>query len=50
MRHLVGVRPAAEAFDEPVGRATVLQTVASTRFVVRRAPRTTREHSPRFTG
>ncbi len=50
MRHLVGVRPAATAFDQPEGRDAVLRTVASTHFIVRRAPRTTRRRSPRFTG
>ena len=41
MRHLVGVRPAANAFDEAEGRDAVLKTVASTRFIVRQTPRTT---------
>jgi hypothetical protein len=50
MRHLVGVQPAANAFDEAEGRDAVLKTVASTRFIVRRTPRTTRRRSPRFTG
>jgi rubrerythrin len=50
VRHLAGLRPAATAFDEPIARATVLQNVASMRFVVRRAPRTTRTRAPRFTG
>ena len=43
MRHLVGVRPAANAFDEAEGRDAVLKTVASTRFIVRKTPRTTRQ-------
>ena len=34
MRHLVGVQPAANAFDEAEGRDAVLKTVASTRFIV----------------
>ena len=50
MRHLVGVRPAANAFDDAEDRDAVLKTVASTRFVVRTTPRTTRKRSPRFTG
>ncbi len=50
MRHLVGVRPAANAFDEAEGRDAVLKTVASTRFIVQKTPRTTRKRSPRFTG
>ena len=50
VRHLAGLRPAATAFDEPIARATVLQNVASMRFVVRRAPHTTRKRPPRFTG
>jgi hypothetical protein len=50
MRHLVGIRPAASAFDEAQGRESVLRTVASTRFIVRSRPRTARQRSPRFTG
>jgi ferritin-like protein len=51
MRHLVGVQPAASAFDEPKGRRQVVATVASTRFIVDRAPRTeSRRRAPSFTG
>jgi hypothetical protein len=50
MRHLVGIRPAASAFDEAEDREAVLRTVASTRFIVRSRPRTARRRSPRFTG
>ena len=50
MRRLAGVQPAPSAFDEAAGRAAVQRTVASTRFVVRHLPRTTRTRAPRFTG
>jgi hypothetical protein len=51
MRHLFGIRPAAQAFDKARGRDSVLRLVASTKFVVRRRPRTeSRRRAPSFTG
>jgi hypothetical protein len=51
MRHLVGVQPAASAFDQPEARRKVVATVASTHFIVARRPRTERSRrSPNFTG
>jgi rubrerythrin len=49
MRYLVGVQPAASAFDDakPIGQ--VQRIVASTNFVVAR-PRKTGRGKPRFTG
>jgi hypothetical protein len=49
IRRLAGVLPAAEAFDEPLGRAETLRLVRSTGFVV--APSQTEGRgAPRFTG
>ena len=51
MRRLLGVQPAARAFDRARGREGVLELVADTEFIVRRRPRTTRRRRrPRFTG
>jgi hypothetical protein len=50
MRRLVGVQPAARAFDRPRAREGVLDVVASTHFVVDRRPATSGASSPRFTG
>jgi rubrerythrin len=46
IRRLAGATPAANAFDDPKGRAAVLDLVDSTRFVVRTASR----RRPPFTG
>ena len=51
MRRLLGVQPAARAFDRARGQEGVLELVAETEFVVRQRPRTTRRRrSSRFTG
>jgi rubrerythrin len=50
MRRLVGIAPAARAFDRPEGRDRVLRVVRSTRFVVDRRPRTQGHGRPSFTG
>jgi hypothetical protein len=49
IRHLIGLRPAASAFDEPASQAQMARLIASTGFVVSR-PRTARRGRPRFTG
>jgi hypothetical protein len=50
MRHLFGVVPAKNAFDEPLSRPEVEKIVASTRFIAAR-PRTARGGSrPNLTG
>ena len=50
MRRLYGIVPAANAFDEPLGRPEVLRIVASTHFISA-APRTAGKGTkPRFTG
>ena len=47
IRRLAGVAPAANAFDEPLGRTRVLQIVDRTNFVVQR---TADRQRPKFTG
>jgi rubrerythrin len=49
MRHLFGIRPAANAFDEAKPREEIEQIVRATSFVVAR-PRTQGRGGPRFTG
>jgi hypothetical protein len=49
IRHLVGLRPATSAFDEPASQEQMARLIASTRFVVSR-PRMARTGRPRFTG
>jgi Ferritin-like domain len=50
MRYLVGVQPAARAFDRPRSGAGVRQIVASTRFIVAPPRMSARRRRPRFTG
>ena len=49
MRYLFGIVPAADAFDEPLGRPEVTKIVASTGFIAS-GGRTERKAKPRFTG
>jgi rubrerythrin len=49
MRHLFGIVPAENAFDEPASRPEILKVVASTRFIAS-TPQTTGRGDPRFTG
>ena len=49
MRHLFGIVPAKQAFDEPASRPAILRIVASTRFIAS-TPTTTGRGEPRFTG
>jgi rubrerythrin len=49
MRYLVGIQPAAKAFDDAKPISEVRRIVASTNFVVAR-PRKTGRGKPRFTG
>jgi ferritin-like protein len=48
-RHIVGVTPAAQAFDKPRTLSDVAGVVDRTHFIARR-PRTSRRRRPRFTG
>jgi hypothetical protein len=49
MRHLNGIQPAANAFDEPDGKREVLELVDDTGFVVA-APRMKANRKPGYTG
>jgi hypothetical protein len=49
IRHIVGVLPAATAFDQPAAQDKMAELIASTRFVVS-GWRTVRRRKPRFTG
>jgi Ferritin-like domain len=49
IRHIAGIVPAADAFDEPTSKARVVRLVDSTNFVTS-TPRTKGRRRPRFTG
>jgi hypothetical protein len=49
IRHIVGIQPAASAFDEPSSQHEMAKLIASTHFVTSR-PKTTSRRKPRFTG
>ena len=49
VRFLIGLKPAAAAFDKPASQQRMARLIASTRFVVSPA-RTSRRGRPRFTG
>jgi hypothetical protein len=49
IRHIAGIVPAADAFDEPTSKAKVVRLVDSTNFVTR-TPRTKGRREPRYTG
>jgi hypothetical protein len=49
-RHLAGIVPVADAFDEPKPVAEVDRIVASTRFISTLTPKTKVEANPRFVG
>jgi hypothetical protein len=49
IRHIVGVLPAATAFDQPAAQDKMAELIASTRFVVS-GWRTVRRGKPHFTG
>jgi hypothetical protein len=49
MRHIIGLRPAATAFDKPASQDKMAQLIASTHFEVS-SPKTQRRRRPRFTG
>jgi hypothetical protein len=50
IRRLAGFLPAAHAFDDPLSDAKVVDIVNSTHFVTLKAPQTSMEANPRFTG
>jgi hypothetical protein len=49
IRHIAGIVPAADAFDEPTSRTRVARLVEDTNFVTS-APRTKGRREPRYTG
>ncbi len=49
IRHIAGIVPAADAFDEPTSKAKVVRLVESTNFVTS-APTTKGRRRPRYTG
>ena len=49
IRHLIGLRPAATAFDKPASQDKMAQLIKSTHFLVSR-PKTKARKKPRFTG
>jgi hypothetical protein len=49
IRHIAGIVPSADAFDEPTSKARVVRLVDSTNFVTS-APRTKGRRRPRYTG
>jgi hypothetical protein len=50
IRHLLGLRPAAQAFDKPAPQREMAQLIKSTRFIVS-SPKTARaKRRPRYTG
>jgi hypothetical protein len=49
IRHLIGLRPAADAFDKPASQQRMARLIASTNFVAAR-PRLASRNRPRLTG
>ena len=49
IRHIAGVVPAAQAFDEPTSKSKVVDLVASTNFITS-VPKTKGRRRPRYTG
>jgi hypothetical protein len=49
IRHIAGIVPSADAFDEPTSKAKVVRLVESTNFVTS-VPKTKGRRKPRYTG
>jgi hypothetical protein len=49
IRHIVGLRPATTAFDQPASQQKMAQLIASTHFTASK-PKTSRKGRPRYTG
>jgi hypothetical protein len=49
IRHIIGLQPAATAFDEPASQERMARLIASTHFISTK-PKTFRSHKPPFTG
>jgi Ferritin-like domain len=50
IRHIIGLRPASRAFDEPAPQREMAQLIKSTRFVVSKAKTAKKKAPPRYTG
>jgi hypothetical protein len=50
IRHIIGLRPASRAFDEPAPQREMAQLIKSTRFVVSKAKTAKKKAAPRYTG
>ena len=50
IRHIIGLRPAASAFDEPAPQRQMAALIKSTRFIVSRPKAKTRKKRPPYTG
>jgi hypothetical protein len=49
IRHIIGLRPAASAFDEPASQERMAELISSTHFIASR-PKTRRSSKPPYTG
>ena len=49
IRHVVGLQPAANAFDEPASQDRMARLISSTHFIASR-PKTKRSSKPPYTG
>jgi Ferritin-like domain len=49
IRHIIGIRPAVNAFDEPASQRKMAQLIKSTRFIVSK-PKTAKKKRPPYTG
>jgi Ferritin-like domain len=49
IRHIVGLQPAATAFDKPASQQKMAQLITSTHFIASK-PKTSRKGRPRYTG
>jgi len=50
IRHIIGLRPASRAFDEPAPQREMAQLIKSTRFVVSKAKTAKKKAAPPYTG
>src|SRR5947208_8386726 len=50
IRHIIGLRPASRAFDQPAPQREMAQLIKSTRFVVSKAKTAKKKAAPRYTG
>jgi len=50
IRHIIGLRPAAQAFDEPAPQRKMARLIKSTRFIVSKPKPKARKKRPHYTG